>query len=335
MAVVWGCVSYISRGVWRKFGVRVFEFLSNISSPQREYIYMEFAFVCLVNYLCAMNFYIREAGNRPIDVAREISRLDGDMVEVRGKDGRRLRRTALEVHPDKVQLVQQLHSWYQSMGRNFYDPNPKGRRFHLSLAQSKVAFGGNRSGKSATCTLDVIMQCEGWHPLQRMNLEELRENALDDWVRDHCEYVLDNGLWIPDPPIMARCVAVDFPNGVEKICGPEYIKWASKGEVEYNGYANEKKRRIVWKNGSELEFMSTDQDLDTHGGTARHVIHVDEECPPEYWQENMMRTISVGGRMILGMTAVNGITWVKHKLWDRFIEEIGEKRIDATFEQNL
>lgn len=277
-----------------------------------------------------MNFYIRKPGERPIDVAREIKRLDTELVRVGDR-----RKTKLDVHPDKVKMVQQLSDWYQSMGRNFYEPNLKSKRFFLSVGQIKTIFGGNRSGKSATSVLDVLMQVEGWHPLQRENLEELRVNAIDKWVRDHADWVLENQLWIPSPPIQARCVAVDFPNGVEKICGPEYMKWATKSEIEYNGYANEKKRRIVWKNGSELEFMSTDQDLDTHGGTARHVIHVDEECPPEYWQENLMRTISVGGRMVLGMTAVNGITWVKHKLWDRFIEELTEKRVDGSFERNL
>ena len=45
-----------------------------------------------------------------------------------------------------------------------------------------------------------------------------------------------------------------------------------------------------------------------------------------------MRTISVGGRMILGMTAVQGITWVKHKLWDRFVDDVSE--MDAKLEMN-
>jgi len=276
-------------------------------------------------------FLTRKVGERPLDVARQIALLDDELVEV---DGRR--KTKLELHPDRKMMVQQLYDWNQSQGRNFYDPNLKSLRFFLSASSIKVIFGGNRSGKSATCVLDMLMQLEGWHPMQRGNLEEIRlsENS-PSWVKEHVEYILDNRLWLPDPPLMGRCVAVDFPNGVEKICGPEYMKWASAGEIEYNGFANEKKRRIVWKNGSELEFMSTDQDLDAHGGTARHIIHVDEECPPEYWQENLMRTISVGGRMILGMTAVQGITWVKHKLWDRFIEEIGEKRIDASYERNL
>jgi hypothetical protein len=173
----------------------------------------------------------------------------------------------------------------------------------------------HNSGKTSTCTIDAIMQLEGWHPLQRDNLIKLSAEAYDERVRDYCKMLLNERRWIKSPPVDGRVVAVDFPNGVEKFVGPEYRKWLTQDEVNYIGYDNEKKRRITWKNGSFVEFMSKDQDLDAHGGSARDFVHVDEEIPEEYWTENTMRIISTGGRMVYGATAVNGVTWTEKAIW--------------------
>jgi len=242
---------------------------------------------------------------------------------------------------EQKKIKKQVQEWEFARGQTWYHPNEKAFDFFLSPAMIKFISGGNRSGKTQTKTSDIIMQCEGWHPLQRKNLEKLRKEALDtqifidpiarkaykkdvSYLKSHFEWIFDNKLWLRDPPIAARCVAVDFPNGVEKFCGPEYAKWATQSELKYIGYDNEKKRRINWKNKSFVEFMTTDQDLDAHGGASRDVIEFDEEPPSTYWQENMMRILDSRGRMILGMTAVKGITWVKMEIWDKFIETVGE-----------
>lgn len=243
--------------------------------------------------------------------------------------------------PDRKKLSKQIGEWDLARGQSWFHPNESAFDFFISLAMVKFISGGNRSGKTQTCTMDVLMQCEGWHPLQRRNLEKLWKGGLSEqwfinpitrkvykvdvsYLREHFEYVLDNKLWLRDPPIAARCVAVDFPNGVEKFCGPEYVQWATRSELKYIGFDNEKKRRNMWKNKSFVEFMTTDQELDAHGGAARDVIQFDEEPPSTYWQENMMRILSTKGRMILGMTAVKGITWPKMEIWDKFEETVRE-----------
>lgn len=227
---------------------------------------------------------------------------------------------------ERLELAKQAQQWEQAMGKNFYRPNKRAWRWFLEPHFIKWIFGGNRSGKTATCVLDDIMQCEGWHPLQKENLEVLVDKALDDWVKRQAEEVLKRRQWIKSPPVEGRIVAVDFPNGVEKFVGPEVRKWATKSEIEYDGISNEKRRKIVFKNGSYIEFMSHDQDLDAHGGTARDFIHFDEEPPSDIYQENLMRVIN-GGRLTGGMTAVKGITWVKDQIWDRY--EKGDKQIYA------
>jgi phage terminase large subunit-like protein len=227
---------------------------------------------------------------------------------------------------DKIKITTEMVGWNESRGRFLHEPNVKAREWFLNPSFIKWIFGGNRSGKTASCAMEVVMQCEGFHPLQKPNLERLAKEALDEEIRERCKKLLERRRWIRLAPIEARAVCVDFPNGVEKFVGPEVLRWATKAELKYVGHDNEKKRRIIWKNGSMIEFMTHDQELDAHGGTKRDLVWFDEEPPSEYYQENLMRVLQ-GGRIIGGMTAVKGITWVKDQIWDRF--QKGDKDIYA------
>lgn len=218
---------------------------------------------------------------------------------------------------EQVRIVKQIFAWNEARGRNLYRPNHKEYWFFLQPHRVKSISGANRSGKTCTAAIDMVMQAEGWHPLQRENLARLALNATDKQVREHCSMLYDEARWIQSGALEMRCVATDFPNGVEKMDGPEYIKWASKGELKYVGFDNEKRRRITWNNGSYVEFMTHDQDLDSHGGVARHAIHFDEEAPYEYWVENSMRIMSYNGRMLYTATAVEGISWSDEEIFQK------------------
>lgn len=216
---------------------------------------------------------------------------------------------------EQVKLAEQFRGWELSQGRNYYKPNPKEIRFFLEPKFQKWISGGNRSGKTATCVMDVVMQCEGWHPLQKENLIILAKDAIDAWVREEAQRLLDEKKWIKSPPVYWRVVAVDFPNYVERVIGPEYEKWLTHADVLDIGYDNEKKRKITWKNKSIVEFMTLLQDVKSHGGAARDGVQFDEEPTSEHYSENLMRVVSTRGRIVGGMTAVNGITWTEDQIW--------------------
>ncbi len=290
-----------------------------------------------------MYWYLERPEDRPIEKARAVWKLQWkyvcpncgkDLMWVRGKEtGRKFLycrdcrvsydRWEVKSRYDLIdkrkmkEFTEILLEWDKARGKYFYQPNEKEYWFFLQPHMIKGLSGGNRAGKTSTVVMDVIMQMEGWHPLQKENLKKLAEEAYDFKVREHCKRLLSEGKWIHEPPVQGRIVAIDFPNYVDKIIGPEYEKWLSRDLVKEIAYDNERRRRIVWKNGSMLEFMTTSQDLDAHGGSARHVIQVDEECPQDYWIENMMRIMTVGGRMIMGATAVNGVTWTEKEIWEK------------------
>lgn len=216
----------------------------------------------------------------------------------------------------KVHL--QMIEWDKARGRFFYEPNDKLRKWYLQPHRYKATSSGNRSGKTSGLAIDVIMQIEGWHPLQKPNMERLIEEAYEEWVREWLKELYEKKKWIHRPPIYARVVAPDFPNYVEKVIGPEYEKWLTQAEVKLPlGYANQNKRIIEWKDGSFLEFMTVQQELKSHGGSARHVIQIDEEIGQDFWVENNMRIISLNGRMIYGATAIEGITWTEEAIFQR------------------
>ena len=222
---------------------------------------------------------------------------------------------AMDPHKRK-ELAEKLVALQNQMGKNFYEPNRKLYKWFLMPYMIKGVVAGNRAGKTTATVVDVIMQCEGWHPLQRENLVKLTEEAIEEWVRVLCQKILDTKKWIKSPPVSARIVTVDYDNYVEKVIGPEIEKWASKDLLKDVQYDNEKRRRVTWKNGSRLEFMTYKQDIAAHGGAARDTIVFDEEPPnKDLWSENLMRVISTKGRMTLGMTAVNGVTWTEDEIW--------------------
>ena len=251
-----------------------------------------------------MYFLIRPPEESPRKILNDLRLLEqqGKLTEVYNEE-------------ELYEIAQMIEQWANAQGRFLFEPNEKEISLIMCPKMILGISGGNRSGKTATCAVNVVMQIEGWHPLQRENLVRLADEAYSKKIKNIAKLVLDEKKWISGPPVAARIVCVDYPNYVNKIVGPEIEKWSTKEMVESFNYANDKKRNIIWKNGSFAEFMTYEQDLKAHGGAERDIVMFDEEPPQAYFDENLMRVMSSGGRMLLGMTAVKGITWTEDRIW--------------------
>ncbi len=172
----------------------------------------------------------------------------------------------------------------------------------------------HNSGKSAGCIIDFVMQMEGWHPLQKKNMERIIEETFDKRIIKWLTGLYKRKYFFKDPPLKMRCVAVDYPF-VERVVGPEYVKWLTQEMIDDVGYANEKKRKITVINGSFVEFLTQDQPTVTHGGAPRDAIQHDEEPPSDIWDQSKMRVATTNGRLTLGMTAEKGVTWTESEIW--------------------
>ncbi|MCD6459743.1 terminase family protein [bacterium] len=177
---------------------------------------------------------------------------------------------------------------YKKDKLSFFVPHDKQKKFILSPARTKAFVGGNRSGKTTAGTIDVILECIGKHPLQ---LNGSRKK----------------------PPLFWRVVCVDFINGIEKIILPKFKEWLPAKYLidgKWEKSWREKSRTLTLSNDSQIEFMSALQDREKFQGTSRDGLWIDEEIDKPIFQECQMRLLDRGGRTILTLTPINGMTWV-------------------------
>lgn len=177
---------------------------------------------------------------------------------------------------------------------HMYVPHDKQKFLHCSFAREKLFIGGNRSGK----TVWNIMECVWWltkkHPFRK------DVNAIIE-------------------PIRGRLVCVNFQDGLEKIILPYFKQFIPASELtggNWDASWRASTRTLTLANGSFIEFMSYDQDLDAFAGTSRHFVSFDEEPPQAIFIECKMRLMDTGGSYWISMTPVEGMTWIFYELYE-------------------
>jgi len=176
-----------------------------------------------------------------------------------------------------------------------YVPHKKQGLFHGSGTKGRLYIGGNRSGKTTAGVVEGIWRLTGKHPTAKPPF-----------------------IATPERPIRGRVVGVDYPNGIEKILLPEYARWTPASELYGGNWEkayNKKLKVLTYKNGSTVEFMSYDQDVDKFAGTSRDFIHFDEEPPEPIYDECIARLIDTGGPWWMTMTPVEGMTWIYDRIY--------------------
>lgn len=211
------------------------------------------------------------------------------------------RRKAEPVGYDRDTILAQINAGIkrQAVSPNLYAyiPHEKQRLFHQSEKHTKLYVGGNRSGKTTGGVTEDIFWAIGKHPFRK----------------------------VPDTPTRGRVVAVDFIQGVEKIILPEFGRWVPPSYLingSWEDSYNKQLRTLELTNGSFIEFMSYDQDLEKFSGTSRHYVHYDEEPPKHIFNECQARLIDTDGSCWLTMTPVEGMTWVFEDLFDKPDEDV-------------
>lgn len=178
-----------------------------------------------------------------------------------------------------------------------YQPHPKQRVFHESRESLKAFFGGNRSGKTTAGILDDVIQ------------------AVDRDVLP--EHLAGFKKW--DPPFYCRIIAPDFTSTMEGVIFQKLREWCPKDQLaggEFGKAYDKQRRRLVFANGSWMDFLTFEQDLDKFGGAALHRVHYDEEPPGAIRRESSMRLIDFGGDELLTMTPLQGMSWTFDRIWE-------------------
>ena len=127
------------------------------------------------------------------------------------------------------------------------------KTFHESKAKGKVYLGGNRAGKTVGGATETVMKMVGSHPNQRQ-LQQL--------------------------PLACRAIGSSFEDGIKKIIMPQIQKWLPPSQLKHGSWESSydlSSKTLTLENGSTLEFLTYDQDVQKHAGTSRHHIWFDED----------------------------------------------------------
>lgn len=176
---------------------------------------------------------------------------------------------------------------------NTYQPHQKQVKFHESQTQGRLYIGGNRSGKTVGGIVEDIWWLTHRHPYRKT----------------------------PKGSIRGRLVCVDFPNGWEKIVKPVLAQWVPSSSLiggSWDDSFDKRNRTLHFANGSFLEIMSYDQEVEAFAGASRHFTHFDEEPPKDIWDECRMRLMDTAGSWWITMTPVEGMEWIEDDLYDPF-----------------
>lgn len=129
------------------------------------------------------------------------------------------------------------------------------------------------------------------------------------------------------PPFYCRVVIPDLGNSLEGVSLQKIREWCPRSQLLGGTMekAWEKSLRVLrFKNGSWVQFMSNDQDLDKFGGAALHRTHYDEEPREDIRTECLYRLVDYDGDEVLTMTPLQGMSWTFNEVYEPW-----EKATDA------
>lgn len=188
-----------------------------------------------------------------------------------------------------------------------YEPYSDQVAFHTSTAPGKYCTGGNRAGKTTAGVIEAIWWATDTHPY-RERPEEWGHGALQ-----------------------IRFVCVDIAKGVEQILLPAFKRWLPREYMvdgSWDKSWDDKNKILTLANGSEIDFLTYNMDLERHGGVPRHLIFFDEEPPRHLFNEAMMRLRDYDGFWAILATPVQGMTWTYDLLWEPALDAKREGRTD-------
>jgi len=182
---------------------------------------------------------------------------------------------------------------------------------HESIARVVGIGGGNRSSKTTTMLVDMVMCMTGVFP------DSLKHLAKQKWRGPiNCRVVLESLTTTLYPTILPKLqyfkwVGIDRPGGERGHWG--WIpKWCLiEGSWEKSWTDKLRTLRVLCRDPDDLErvvgestlqFMSKDQDPSDFASGEFHIVGHDEPPTLAIWREDEARVMSVAGRLIVAMT---------------------------------
>jgi phage terminase large subunit-like protein len=227
-----------------------------------------------------------------------------------------------KIHTLRKKKLQLLKQRLQNLQESFlyYQPHPKQLNFHQSgdMFSERLFLAGNRCGKTYAGAMEMAMHLSGCYPswwqgaqfkepIQAWAASNTAESTRDILQKAYLGDVHKDKLGSIPYHLIEK---ITYKRGVSDGVDTVYVKHISGGL-------------------STLGFKSYDQGREKFQGTSRHFIHLDEEPEMRLYEECLLRTLDVGGLIILTMTPLKGMT----DICQHFLNESSSKRqiIQATW----
>jgi phage terminase large subunit-like protein len=174
----------------------------------------------------------------------------------------------------------------------------------LAAGRIKIKMGtaGNQAGKTEIGVVDDIIQC-------------VDRDVVPPWLRQF-------KFW--EPPFLLRVVTSDLNNSLFGVMIPKWQRLVPRDQLKGGSWdaAFSKTRRVLhFRNGSSVQFLSSDQDRTVHQGATLDRVHFDEEPPPptgyDIYKESRFRVLAREGQLMFTMTPLLGISWSYDEIWER------------------
>tara|TARA_B100000287_G_C20675058_1_gene794985 strand:- start:3235 stop:4725 length:1491 start_codon:yes stop_codon:yes gene_type:complete len=162
--------------------------------------------------------------------------------------------------------------------------------------------GGNRAGKTdlgAQLAVAVALGSNDWSVQQWLELNDLPSNL------------------IQEQPTTVWCVALSYGDSIEYV-RPKLDKYMPRTTTKSKWNAQDR-ATAVFENGGKIVCLSYEAGRKKFQGKGVKMVWIDEEGnDDQVFQECLLRTVDLNGRVLVTATPVDGLNW----LFDQFVEEI-------------
>ncbi len=252
----------------------------------------------------------------------DISKLNkNDIVKLPTEELRHVIQSAIELQ--KADRKQNQLLYYQPA-------SAQALAFHQSSARTRAIGGGNRSGKSESCLVEISAMLTGIIP------DSLRDTLLPRFRGPiNARICMESHTTVLHPVMLPKLqwwkwTGIDEPGGdrghwgwIPKLClidGSWEKSWSEKLRVLTILCRDpENPDRVLGE--SQLQWMSYDQDPSDFASGTFHIVMHDEPPPYPIWRENQSRTLDVNGQILLAMTWPDdpaiAVDWIFDEVYDR------------------
>ena len=171
-------------------------------------------------------------------------------------------------------------------------------------SEAHLIGGGNRAGKTdlgAQLAVAVALGSNDWSVQQWLELNDLPKDL------------------VQEDPSTVWCVALSYGDSIEYV-RPKLDKYMPRSANKSKWNAQDR-ATATFENGGKIVCLSYEAGRKKFQGQGVKLVWIDEEGKDDQvFMECLMRTIDLGGRVVVTATPVDGLNW----LFDQFVEEIRE-----------